>query len=472
MSSASMSSSVRPLVSTTLAWTKAHARKHMVAKNVYTDEMPYAVTVARNVCPTRKLQPQCIPMAIATPLPRTRLGKISGRRSPGTGPAPSAKESTYRIVPATASCPRTDASAGRPRAAASTHMDNPIMPKLPMRSVLRPSLSTIAVAIRVPTRLVTPTATEASTSAVTPASRNTEVEKNTTLLMPAHCWKKNTPAPARTMGRYFPQRRDPQPTESSSPLVAGDPSRSASAATIISIAPCSPHSRNAAASASARRPLLRRYLGLSGQKNAMPPASMAVGMRLSAKIRRQLDAGTTVFTTSAPRIPATIMSWFRLPSAPRTSVGATSPMYVGTVEEEIPSPIPVIRRPAARGPKLPAEVIMSTPRSRGAATTMRLLRGPRVSDMPPPNRLPPNAPMSVLLTTKPSLATFPPNPRSCAMVLSGPLTAPIWYPKRSAPMQATVMEGSTFKTADATPGSSAGTPAPAFTDTWFAGWSW
>jgi len=47
-----MSSSVRPLVSTTLAWTKAHARKHMVAKNVYTDEMPYAVTVARNVCPT------------------------------------------------------------------------------------------------------------------------------------------------------------------------------------------------------------------------------------------------------------------------------------------------------------------------------------------------------------------------------------------------------------------------------------
>mmetsp|Transcript_15617 Transcript_15617/g.46084 ORF Transcript_15617/g.46084 Transcript_15617/m.46084 type:complete len:276 (+) Transcript_15617:541-1368(+) len=271
-------------------------------------------------------------------------------------------------------------------------------------------------AMTVPSTLVAPTASDASVSDVTPAVRNTLVEKKTSALMPASCWNANSRIPI--LKDFWPKS---SPTDTSAagpplpPLLPLDISEPAAL----------PQSCVAALSASSFMPLDCNQRGLSGHAS-IPRASAAAGTAPIRNMVRHDSAGRTTLTPSAVRMPTQIMSWFSVPRAPRIAVGAISLMYVGTSAEDSPIAIPVMKRPTTIVEKLPEYALSSGPSSIGAHASSRPLRRPSESDTLPPDRLPAAAPASVLLTTTPLSAASPPMPRSIAIASSGPLTTPRW----------------------------------------------
>ena len=105
--------------------------------------------------------------------PRRRVEVISGTSSPGTGPAPKEKHTTYDNVPIRAMAPEAEANCCRPSPALMASMDSPMPVKLSVSSCLRPALSMRKAATTVPSTLMAPPPAQARAPDVKPACDST-----------------------------------------------------------------------------------------------------------------------------------------------------------------------------------------------------------------------------------------------------------------------------------------------------------
>ena len=99
-----------------------------------------------------------------------------------------------------------------------------------------------------------------------------------------------------------------------------------------------------------------KYTGLSGIKKLITKNS-AAGTVSAQNIQRHphstfhamfsatlVSLASSILTICAPRIPSTMVIWFRLTIRPRISVGLTSAIYIGDKADATPMPTPPIKR--------------------------------------------------------------------------------------------------------------------------------
>ena len=100
-SETSISCKVFPFVSTTCRRTNIAPTTHADENIVYRTCGPSCSKSRKNNKLTKKLTPQCTDIHRAMALARILFGKISGKRSPGTGPAPNENAKTNSSMPPT-----------------------------------------------------------------------------------------------------------------------------------------------------------------------------------------------------------------------------------------------------------------------------------------------------------------------------------------------------------------------------------
>nr|GMC63463.1 hypothetical protein Iba_chr02cCG13620 [Ipomoea batatas] len=89
------------MVSITFFFTKPTAITQKAPNIAYNNWGPSLSSKRKNSKPTRKLNTQCTDIQNAIAFALIRLGNISARRRPGTGPAPMANENTHESMPPT-----------------------------------------------------------------------------------------------------------------------------------------------------------------------------------------------------------------------------------------------------------------------------------------------------------------------------------------------------------------------------------